>query len=256
MENASKALLMAASMLIALIIIGALILMFNSLSNYQRGETVTTKEQQVISFNNQYETYNRKDVRGSDLYSLLNRVIDYNRRKSTKGTGKKDEGQYLAYQPMTIKVKINNPKVFSIDETNRLIKGEYEQSENKNVFEEEMNDKIAEAESKLGGATNAQNLCAAMTRIFTNPSTKEEKITAIRNYNKAIGKEEYQVTTTTGENTINTYWSKIDSKKTYVYRYYEYMQFKRGKFDCTEVEYNNETGRIVSLTFEFNGSFD
>lgn len=86
MENASKALIMAGSVLIALVIIGALVLMFNSLSNYQETDTQSTREQQVVDFNNQYETYNRKDVRGSDLYSLFNKVIDYNRRKSEWGT--------------------------------------------------------------------------------------------------------------------------------------------------------------------------
>ena len=39
MENASKALIMAGSVLIALMIIGALLLMFNSISNYQQTDT-------------------------------------------------------------------------------------------------------------------------------------------------------------------------------------------------------------------------
>ena len=47
MENASKALLMAAGVLIALIIIGALLLMFNNLSNYQETNTQNTRESQI-----------------------------------------------------------------------------------------------------------------------------------------------------------------------------------------------------------------
>ena len=82
MENASKALIMAGSVLIALMIIGALLLMFNNLSSYQNTNNDNEMQAQIIEFNNQYETYNRDDVRGSDLYSLLNKVIDYNRRKS------------------------------------------------------------------------------------------------------------------------------------------------------------------------------
>ena len=81
MENATKALIMAGSVLIALMIIGALILMFNSLTSYQKVGESNTKEAQIVEFNNQYETFNRKNVRGSDLYSLLNRGVDYNRRK-------------------------------------------------------------------------------------------------------------------------------------------------------------------------------
>lgn len=101
MENASKALIIAGSILIALMIIGAVTLMFNSLSNYQNMNDKDVKEAQIVKFNNQYETYNRDNVRGSDLYSLLNRVVDYNRRKSDKATGL-DEGQDSQFQAMTI----------------------------------------------------------------------------------------------------------------------------------------------------------
>ena len=72
MENASKALIMAGSVLIALMIIGALVLMFSNLTSYQETNTRSTRSAQITEFNNQFETYNRKDVRGSDLYSLLN----------------------------------------------------------------------------------------------------------------------------------------------------------------------------------------
>ena len=87
MENASKALIIAGSVLIALLIIGALVLMFSNLTSYQKTNTETAREAQIVEFNNQYENYNRQDVRGSELYSLLNKVIDYNRRESTEGTG-------------------------------------------------------------------------------------------------------------------------------------------------------------------------
>ena len=72
MENASKALLMAAGVLIALIIIGALLLMFNNLSNYQETNTQNTRESQIVEFNKQFETYDRNDVRGNELISLTN----------------------------------------------------------------------------------------------------------------------------------------------------------------------------------------
>lgn len=152
MENASKALIMAGSVLIALLIIGALILMFNNLSNYQKVGDQGTKEAQIVEFNNQYETFNRKNIRGNDIYSLLNRVIDYNRRKSTKGTGDNDEGQYLAYEPITMIIDFagkNNE--FSADNTTaRLIKvSRYEQSANTNEFENGLKRGIEEAEKKL-----------------------------------------------------------------------------------------------------------
>ena len=80
MENASKALIMAGSVLIALLVVGALVLMFSNLTSYQNSNEKATKDEQITKFNQEYSTYNRKDVRGNELYSLINRVVDYNRR--------------------------------------------------------------------------------------------------------------------------------------------------------------------------------
>lgn len=108
MENAAKALIIAGSVLIALIIIGALILMFSNLTAYQETNTQTTREAQITEFNRQYETYDRDNVRGSDLYSLLNKVIDYNRRQSTEGTGWVDQGDEINFQAMEVSFSLNN----------------------------------------------------------------------------------------------------------------------------------------------------
>ena len=199
MENASKALIMAGSVLIALMIIGALLLMFNNLSNYQKTETQNTREAQVIEFNNQYETYNRKNVRGSDLYSLLNRVVDYNRRKSSEGTGK-DDGQYLAYQPMTITFDLDGktdqfyaPTVSSEDAAyTHLIdeEGRYEQSSTVNQFEDSIGSTIKILESKYG-TDSLINLTTGLTKIFiADSSTDVEKDVAIENFKKAYKKNQ------------------------------------------------------------------
>lgn len=74
MENASKALIMAGSVLIALMIIGALVLMFSNLTSYQETNKDVAKSAQIAEFNTQHETYNRNDLRGSELYSLLNKL--------------------------------------------------------------------------------------------------------------------------------------------------------------------------------------
>ena len=106
MENASKALIMAGSVLLALIIIGSLLLMFNSLSSYQETVQETEREAQVVAFNNQFETYLRDDVRGSDIISLMNRIIDYNTRKGDSSDEK--------YQNMNIeitRINVSRPKI-------------------------------------------------------------------------------------------------------------------------------------------------
>lgn len=263
MENASKALIMAAGVLISLIIVGALVLTYNNLSSYQKVGQQNTKEAQVVEFNNQYETFNRNNVRGSDLYSLLNKVVDYNRRKSSKGTGK-DQGQYLAYEPMTITFDLDEKiDKFYVNErtttVNHIIRhNTYMQSETKNDFEDEIRDSVRDLENQYG-ADSLTNLTTGLTKIFiTNNeanNSEKKKQEAIANFNSASRKQ--RITT----------WDEIKEGSQIrkdVYQYYEYVQFKRARFNCeknsinptTNVKYNEKTGRIVEMNFKFTGKFE
>ena len=46
---------------------------------------------------------------------------------------------------------------------------------------------------------------------------------------------------------------KSNSYYKYACMYYEYMQFKRAVFKCRTLEYNEETGRVSKINFEFTG---
>jgi type II secretory pathway pseudopilin PulG len=80
MENASKALLMAGGVLIALMIIGALLLMFNQLGSYQKQNYTTEAEKQLAQFNQEFAQYTDEDIKGTDLITLVNKVVDYNQK--------------------------------------------------------------------------------------------------------------------------------------------------------------------------------
>ena len=186
---------MAGSVLIALLVIGALLLMFNNLSSYQKVGEQDTREAQVIEFNNQFETYNRKNVRGSDLYSLLNRVVDYNRRQSVAGTGNTDQGQYVAYTNMTIKVNLgDNLKVYTPDDTIRLLnkaKNPIEQSAIKNDFESSISQTVENLE-EIYGAESLTKLAAGLSKIFidfdASNITDKQKEVAKEAFNQASKK--------------------------------------------------------------------
>lgn len=255
MENASKALLMAGGVLIALLIIGALLLMFNNLSSYQKVGEQDTKEAQVIEFNNQFETYNRKNVRGSELYSLLNRVVDYNRRKSTEGVGN-DQGQYVAYTNMKIKVDLGSDlKKYTPDDTVRLLNnatknGVIEQSATSNDFKIAISNTINLLESKYG-AESLNKLAGGLSKIFIDFEntniTDKEKDAAKRAFNQVSKKV-----------SVND-WNQLKKDsgiRNDVYTYYEYVQFKRARFDCEKTEYDKQSGRIINMEFKFTGKFE
>ena len=73
MENASKALIMAGGILIALLVLGALML-----SSYQDSQDIQTKSSQIAEFNNQFNPYIKSDISMMELKTLYNKIKNNN----------------------------------------------------------------------------------------------------------------------------------------------------------------------------------
>lgn len=80
MENASKALLMAGGILIALLILGSIVLLFANLQDYQNKTDSSTKQSQIAAFNNQFEPYNKDDLTLMELKSVYNKIVSNNKK--------------------------------------------------------------------------------------------------------------------------------------------------------------------------------
>ena len=78
MENASKALLIAAGILVGLIVISMIMVSYRQISSYYQTKEQLEISKQTNNFNEKYIPYNRDDVRGSDLLSLINRIVNFN----------------------------------------------------------------------------------------------------------------------------------------------------------------------------------
>ena len=76
MENASKALLMAGGILIAIIIIALLARTFNNLSIFQKTKLTEEEQEQLIAFNEQYTKYVGQYVYGTDVLTIMNKYDD------------------------------------------------------------------------------------------------------------------------------------------------------------------------------------
>lgn len=82
MENASKALIMAGEILIAILVIGALMLMFNQIGSYEKAQTSNVKDSQLAQFNLDFERYTDDNgITGADIISIINKVVDYNKKE-------------------------------------------------------------------------------------------------------------------------------------------------------------------------------
>ena len=72
MENASKALIMAAEVLIGVIILSIGVALFTIFSNYSHDTAMQIEEAQITEFNNNYLKYEDKDVTVHDIVSIGN----------------------------------------------------------------------------------------------------------------------------------------------------------------------------------------
>lgn len=108
MENATKALLMAASILLTIMILGLLIFTFNKIKDAKETDEESLLTEQTNKFNKRFTTY-EKEIRGNELYSLINKMLDYNEIiDKNKGTS-----QESGHDKMEIEIEIKNPtKVF------------------------------------------------------------------------------------------------------------------------------------------------
>lgn len=218
MENASKALIIAGSVLIALLIIGALLLMFNSLSSYQEVQTQEVREAQVVEFNNQYETYLRNNVRGSDMISLMNRIIDYNARKANNS-----EENFQKMKISITSIKVNDLK-HDQDDTG-IIKDNYTEGNIGDLLQE-----VQGLESKY-----QSKYITALSANISKVKESEDKV-------KEIFPESLWG---------NKDWREIKKDTA---SYYQYTQFKRVYFDCDieATKYDSHTGRIIEMKFKCN----
>lgn len=96
MENASKALIMAGSVLIALLVISLIVVGYGQISEWQQTVDDTEQVATDTEYMLQIEQFNR-DLYGSELLSLMNFVENYNAREAGDG-----------YSPIQLNITIRN----------------------------------------------------------------------------------------------------------------------------------------------------
>ena len=249
MENAAKALIMAASVLIAIVIISAFILMMSNLTSYQESSYQSNLSEQIAEFNNQFVTYDRSDIRGSDMISLMNRVSDYNTRYVNS------EG----FTEMQITIKMNGYNdELAFDGKNRIItQSEYTQDNiylivgqpnlttvngSGSVSSEVSSGPIRTIENKY-----QQKYCNQLSSEISNIKSIVDSSGTTTEKNETFDEEKILPNSASSYGGISVIYE--DALK-----YYEYIQFKRAYFDCKgEPEYDKNTGRILKMEFECTG---
>ncbi len=272
MENASKALLMAGGILLTMLVVALIAYAWNMFSDFYSNQDELAEITDLSEFNLQFTNYDRDDVSGYEIVSLANKVVDYNQRYSN--VGKNDE----KYTPVTLVINFpiedgeDTREKLKYDDEYRLFKrNQYTQSDTINMIQPIIANCTA-IEAMYGGTNEASKIAKSFAALVLtqeqldyNKNTrgidyKESYISALDLYNSIV-KDKITYTKTDSEETIkNGPYKEMTNKITTqgnILAYYEYYQFKKGIFKCNgQIEYDEVSGRVSKITFDFTGKIE
>lgn len=79
MENASKALLIAAEVLIAMLVVSMFTILFSTVADYSEKYAITKESQEIEAFNTQFTNYTKEEeITAQDVVSVINLAKYYN----------------------------------------------------------------------------------------------------------------------------------------------------------------------------------
>lgn len=216
MENATKALEMAGSVLIGLLILGCLVFAYNQLASVKQQEQVSKKVEQASDFNKDYLAYDRNNLYGSDIFSIANLISNYNIK----------EHEAKDYTEIEISVKIKT-KIIGAKRFNKDSGGIYNANDITTAYNE-----LSEDITAVGNKRYFNKAVSYWSKFGTNDRLVEQinqevsypNDTLIRNLKADI--EEYN--------------DRVGEQK----------DMARKTFKCKNVEYDQNTGRVVKMEFE------
>ena len=230
MENASKALIIAASILLGLLLITVFVQVFKAGASVNENYDQTQRTAQLELYNSKFENYNVQENTILDLISVfnlaysINEYTDYEASSAVSITLKFDgeEFKVLDYDP--------NPSVFSAAYESMKENGFlYEKNKIKhNTTTMSIYDLVYKPAKQLG--INTTDDKEKLTRTYYGPVEYKKRYTA------------YIKDPSTGKITETNVEEDVKETLT-VYKYI---------FNCTSIEYHNSSGRVKSMVFERN----
>lgn len=248
-------------MLIAILIVTLLVFIWGKFSEYQSSKDELANIENVAKFNEQFANYDRNNVQGYELISLINKILDYNKRYSS-ATGNTND---IQYSPIIITINMGGKRNDLIvndghhGSQNLLFESdEYVENPNGSLALRDLIKEIRELEEKYGGADNATRIAKNYNNLFpkkpgdidvSSSSDISEAYNAVRKYNTFVKDSVYTVSDIPNV-MMNKYKEMYVAEEEYVYKCYEYMQFKRLYFKSKGIKYNDQTSRIEQMKFE------
>ena len=235
MENASKALIMAGSILISIMVISLLVLGYNQLKSLEQTRENADATDKMAEYMRRFEQFDRT-VYGSELFSLGNLQQDYNASDARVEVG---------YDEIKITVVINKPIVDSEYFKTGTYTIEQLSEEQKAITDaikpyEEANQKYNNRSVKFYSQKSTREI--ARDFGYTDiPSTLPDSMIMTDYFNDISNQLKGR---------YNDLVKCIEDIQTYTNLRSIYTEFRTGKqFDCVETVSNEYNGRLQSMRF-------
>lgn len=219
MENASKALVLAGGVLLAMMILVMLIYVGTSMTDNMESQERNNLAKQITEFNKTYLAYDKTKMFGIDVITVANKAINHNKTIEAEDT-----------DPYYINIVVKTKNDFKT--TGIVVDNSYPSNhirherdlDSQDIKDLTGNDVVVALEHNY---INGHNL-----GTWSSDGTLEMNNGIIKFFEQY--KEDKQIR---------------NNNKTY-YVYSALTNFKKAIFMCESVEYNEETGRINSMTFK------
>lgn len=232
MENASKGLLIAGGMLLAIIVLSLLVYMLSATGRFNDAISERKATEELAAYNAKFEAYHKSRLYGTDVITVVNKAIEHN----TKMQANNMADPYY----MNIKIRIKPNQSFTTT-----------------IIEEDKTTNPS-TERKI---TNVSSLSPSIqNQLRITPGVFNSYLTT------GAAAVTYELGTWQGHNFVaNSNFTNFfegdteDSKaqtadgKTVYHLYSGLTNFKRAVFTCnaaTGVVYDDTSGRIQEMTFE------
>ena len=217
MDNASKALYMAGSLLIALLVISLLVYAFSNIGGLQDEVDTIESEEEITAFNTEYEAFNKKIMYGVDVISCINKVINHDEKYVN---GKRSNPKYGTEALINVIVNLSDNNLHEITEVYHFDENGRERKYYGKDTEETMplgnNALLSGNEFAVGGLYDLVSKSNEIEYVIENTDEKTKTDVEGWSYKK-----------------VTTYLA----------------DFKKRKFYCESMKYSEKTGLVNEIVF-------
>ena len=268
MENSTQAIYMAASVLVAVMIMSLIVFLFNNISDIKDQEEKDAYANDIAAFNKEYEAFKSNVMYGYKVITCINKAVDNNNKSNDAGDGlvqvvvklKTDLKESLEFYHIKNgkKVKIydsadsyfgNNIKFKNIFK-DYIVSDSYsfETNYSPNDYLKKVNTtnnthKLDSKELKLLNESSTNNANYKNKYKKNDISTENVLYKLSKLSDKEIVRDNNGWVDETGQKILSTTLSSV--KWTTVG-----ADFLKRKFKCTSIDYNENTGYVDTIVFE------